>query len=545
MELREPLKTGAVLNEEYRIDQVLGAGGFGITYLAEDIKLAKQVAIKEYFPAEFALRDATKSIRARSGELGETFRWGLESFVKEAQMLARFDHPAITHVMRVIQSNDTAYMVLRYEDGLPLAQHIEGLGRLMTEVEVRRLLYPILEALEIVHAQNVMHRDISPDNIIIRPDGRGVLIDFGAARRAVADKSQVLTGIVREGFSPPEQYGTSGARQGPWTDIYALGAVLYRIVTGIKPPTSIHRMVEDSLIPASVAAEGRYGANLLTAIDRSMRLKHNERPQDVMAFRRLMSGHGQGGPAQATPQPPPSALTSQEPPQPAQPLPAQPIPAALPPPAGAQPAPQATGGSFSALAGVPPAAVAPRAAAAAPAPAPLPAPMPLQAALVAAPAPAQRPPGAAPPSPAPAHPPGAGAVPARPQPHWLPLSQLLFSFQGRINRGKIWLGIMMIYLLATFAVLGIVAVAAATGEARSSNAPVVTIILSIIGGITFLWSVFALYAKRCHDRGRSGWFSLLFLVPILSLWPMIELFFLRGDAGPNRYGPDPMNPGAP
>ncbi len=539
MELREPLKTGAMLAAEYRIDQVLGAGGFGITYLAEDVRLKMPVAIKEYFPADFALRDATHSVRARSGELGDTFRWGLDSFLREAQMLARFDHPAITRVLRVIEANNTAYMVLRYEEGLPLKQYMSGLGRLMTEAEIRRMVYPILDALEIVHSRNVLHRDISPDNIIVRPDGRGVLIDFGAARTAIADKSQALTGIVREGYSPPEQFG-GGGRQGPWTDIYALGAVLYHIVTGDKPPTSVHRLLEDQLVPAAEAAAGRYGDNLLTAIDKAMHLRQTDRPQSLNEFRRLLTGHsapplivpppilspGNAGPPHPGPAPAPAGvvpLVGQPPPPkplatPAQPATAKP-PVAQPPaaPTAAEPPVVYTPPPIRADAGrVEPAA--PR----------------------TLPPVVGSPPVVAPPLAGYAGNPAVTTAPVR-----ISMGKLLFSFSGRINRAKVWLGFLMALLVVLVGVVGVLGLSIAAGEIDKRDFGPVT--WTGFGALMLLayWMSFAIYVKRAHDRGWSGWFTLLLLVPLLSLWPLIELIFLTGDPGENRFGNNPLGNTAP
>lgn len=523
MEYREPLKTGAVLVGDYRVDQVLGAGGFGITYLAEDIKLQRQVAIKEYFPADFALRDATHSVRARSGELGETFRWGLDSFLREAQILARFEHPAITRVIRIVEANNTAYMVLRYEEGVPLRQHLDTLGRPMTEPEIRNLLYPLIEALETVHAQSILHRDISPDNIIIRPDGRGVLIDFGAARRAVADKSQALTGIVREGYSPPEQFG-NGGRQGPWTDIYALGAVLYHAVTGKKPMTSIHRILEDQLVPATTAAAGRYGENLLHAIERALRLKSSERPQTMAAFRQLVIGR-----ARVVNQPePPLAETSAEPPlapgpqplpvvnQAAQPTEVQPVSQPQRTPQLAQPpAPSAE------IRPTPPSRPPVK-------------PMAIPAAVSA--------PTAIPVTPAPLAPPSAVPLATPGTSTWMPLSALLFSFHGRINRGKFWLGYLLSLFVALFMLAGIAGLAFVSGEFDRPEPGPITSAGAIMLAVIYIWMAFALYVKRAHDRGWSGWFCLLMLVPVIGLWPTIELLFLPGDPGENRFGASPLPP---
>ncbi|MFM9942194.1 MAG: protein kinase domain-containing protein [Hyphomicrobiaceae bacterium] len=283
----QALARGFFLAGHYQIHQVLGAGGFGITYLAEDTQLGMRVAIKEFFPGEFVARSADGALAVRDGHSGELFQWGLGRFLEEARSLARFSHPALVSVLRIFEANNTAYMVLRFEDGQSLKSMIDGLGQPLMEAEIRAVIYPVLDGLAVVHAQHMLHLDIAPDNIIIRPDGRGLLIDFGAARRAIADRRQTLISSVREGYSPPEQY-TTGRHQGPWTDIYALGAVLYYAVTGHRPMSSLERILDDRLVPASTAAEGRFSPHLLRSIDLALRLKIAERPQSIAAFRAHM-----------------------------------------------------------------------------------------------------------------------------------------------------------------------------------------------------------------------------------------------------------------
>ena len=205
MDSRLVLPVNTVLDGSYRIARVVGSGGFGITYEAEDINLATRVAIKEYYPFDFGDRDATMSVRPRSDRHKSTFDWGRSNFLLEARTLARFEHPSIVRVSRVFEANSTAYMVMRFEQGKNFEAWLKGLGRSPTQDELDRIAAPLLDALEMMHAQNFLHRDIAPDNIIVRPDGTPVLLDFGTARRAVAEKSRALTGIVKAGYSPQEQ----------------------------------------------------------------------------------------------------------------------------------------------------------------------------------------------------------------------------------------------------------------------------------------------------------------------------------------------------
>ena len=235
MDGRIPLPKNMVLDESYRVEHVVGAGGFGITYEAEDVKLRTKVALKEYYPEEFGGRDATMSVRPKSEIHRTTFEWGRSSFLKEAQTLARFRHPSIVRVSRVFEVHSTAYMVMDFERGPSFEAWLKNLGRAAKQDELDRITAPLLDALEMMHAADFLHRDIAPDNIIIRPDAAPVLLDFGAARRAVAEKSRTLTGVVKAGYSPHEQYASDSRLQGPWSDLYAFGATLYRSVTG-KPP---------------------------------------------------------------------------------------------------------------------------------------------------------------------------------------------------------------------------------------------------------------------------------------------------------------------
>ena len=271
----------------YEIIEVLGQGGFGITYLATDTNLKQQVAIKEYLPIELAVREGDDSVRPVSEDRSTGFAWGLEKFIAEAQTLAQFNHPNIVHVFTVFEANNTAYMVMRYEDGQSL-QEILTRRKTFEEADLFKILIPILGGLGLVHEAGFIHRDIKPANIFIRRDGSPVLLDFGSARQALGEHSATLTSLVTPGYAPFEQYYSKSDDQGPWTDIYGLGATLYRAITGITPIDAIDRsksIVEGSkehFIVASAIGKGRYSKRFLRAVDHALAFKAQERPQTIV-----------------------------------------------------------------------------------------------------------------------------------------------------------------------------------------------------------------------------------------------------------------------
>jgi serine/threonine protein kinase len=274
---------------EFEIVGLIGAGGFGIVYLAYDHSLHRQVALKEYMPAALAGRDDSATVVVRSERNAETFQAGLRSFVNEAQLLAQFDHPALVKVYRFWESNGTAYMVMPFYQGVTLKETLALMSSPPDEAWLKGLLAQLLEALGVIHANHCLHRDIAPDNILILPDGRPLLLDFGAARRVIGNMTQALTVILKPGYAPVEQYADDPTmRQGPWTDIYALAAVAYFAITGHPPAPSVGRMMSDSLIPLSKAAAGRYSAQFLNAIDLALEIKPENRPQNVMELRTLL-----------------------------------------------------------------------------------------------------------------------------------------------------------------------------------------------------------------------------------------------------------------
>lgn len=281
------LDSATELAGDYRIDRVLGAGGFGVTYLAHEMALARLVTIKEYFPADFAARVDGVEAAPRSQGSARDYQWGLDRFVEEAQTLAKFDHPNIVRVYRIFKANNTAYMVLHWEEGQSLKAWLKSLGRAPRQKELDRIVAPLLDALETIHKADFLHRDIAPDNIIIRKSGEPVLIDFGAARGDIAahSKTKTVSALVKPGYSPYEQYAETSRQQGPWTDIYAFAATLYHAITGKRPPDSPSRMLNDEFVPSAHAALSSYRSTFLEAIDRGLALAVDARPQSIAAWR--------------------------------------------------------------------------------------------------------------------------------------------------------------------------------------------------------------------------------------------------------------------
>ena len=220
---------------DFEFHRVLGHGGFGITYLGWNLALDIPVAIKEYLPADLATRESDRGVVPQSSQATADFQWGLDRFIDEARILARFQHPNIVRVHHFFQANSTAYIVMEYAEGETLSEVLNRKG-VLTEAELKAILHPILDGLEVVHRADFLHRDIKPGNIIIRAeDNSPVLLDFGAARMAIGAKSRSVTSVVTPGYAPREQYSSRG-NQGPWTDIYALGAVAYPAVDGHLRP---------------------------------------------------------------------------------------------------------------------------------------------------------------------------------------------------------------------------------------------------------------------------------------------------------------------
>ena len=278
-------------NGQYLVGKVLGKpGGFGITYLALDTRLETRVAIKEYLPRDLAGRDAGQAtISAHSSEDGEFFRYGLTQFLQEARTLARFDHANIVRVRNFFEENGTGYLVMDYYDGVTLADHLsqQPQGKLPEKTAVG-ILMPILDGLREVHAKNFLHRDIKPQNIYLTTGNRPILLDFGAARQAMSERSRSLSVVLSEGYAPYEQYHRRG-EQGPWTDIYASAAVLYHAVAGEPPPPATERVHKDELEFNALGVSKSLGI----ALRSGLAVDHKNRPQTMAEFQALLLGDGE------------------------------------------------------------------------------------------------------------------------------------------------------------------------------------------------------------------------------------------------------------
>ena len=284
---------------DYDVEGVLGVGGFGVVYRAREAHLQRTVAIKEYLPAAMATRDEHGRVILRSPDHANAFAMGLQSFINEARLLARFDHPSLVRVFRFWEDNGTAYMVMPCYEGQTLYAARKALDGPPDEAWLKALMEPLLGALDCLHREHVFHRDVAPDNILLIADAdaptglRPVLLDFGAARRVITDHTQSLTAILKPSFAPIEQYAeTSQLRQGPWTDLYALAAVLHYCITGRTPVPATARTVHDDLVPLSQMATalaqdfGRsYSPALLATIDHGLAVRPDQRLASVAEWR--------------------------------------------------------------------------------------------------------------------------------------------------------------------------------------------------------------------------------------------------------------------
>jgi len=286
------LTIGSMLME-YHLDNVLGVGGFGITYLARDTLLEKDVAIKEFFPSGVVSRVDTGHVTLTAPGGASDYEAGLDRFLKEARTLAGFSHPNIVRVVRYFKANETGYMVMDYERGESLKAWLNTHPQ-PEEAQILGIVAPLLDGIEKVHATGFLHRDIKPDNIFIRQTGDPVLIDFGSARQALASSTHTLTAMVTPGYAPFEQYG-GDSEQGPYTDLYAMGGVLFFAMTGRNPPDAISRIKKDRLDEELQIAIQRYGARLPEATRWAMSLKESDRPQTVAEWKEtLLPGRGSG-----------------------------------------------------------------------------------------------------------------------------------------------------------------------------------------------------------------------------------------------------------
>ena len=286
----------SLLSNQYLVGRILGKpGGFGITYLAWDTTLETRVAIKEYLPREVAGRETDRNtVMAHSRDDEELFKFGLNSFLKEARILAKFNHPNVMRVRGFFEENGTAYLVMDYYQGKTLEEYLQQKGNKLPVKTAIYIIVAILDGLKEVHQKGFLHRDIKPHNIYLTKDKRVILLDFGAARHAMGERSRSMSSILTPGFAPFEQYHRRG-EQGPWTDLYACGATLYYLITGQIPPEATERMERDELVPPERLTPG-LSPQISAAILQALSPNPKKRPQNVQAFQNMLVGDGSSKP---------------------------------------------------------------------------------------------------------------------------------------------------------------------------------------------------------------------------------------------------------
>ncbi len=281
------LPVGTVI-ADFEIIGLVGEGGFGIVYLARDTTLDRVVALKEFMPSAFAGRVDGVRVAVRAANHQAMYDAGLRSFINEAKMLAKFAHPALVEVHRFWEGNGTAYMAMRFYSGETLRQQLSRTDANFDEESIAQIMAPIFVALEMLHREQVFHRDIAPDNIMLS-DGRPVLLDFGSARRIIGDGTQALTTILKPGYAPIEQYVDDGTmKQGPWTDVYALGGVLYHLATGKAPLQAVSRLLSDPLKTVNEMTNNRFSAVFSGAVAKAMAVRVEDRLQTVKEFSEML-----------------------------------------------------------------------------------------------------------------------------------------------------------------------------------------------------------------------------------------------------------------
>ena len=273
---------------DFEIIGLIGEGGFGIVYLAKDVTLDRIVALKEFMPAAFAGRIDGVHVAVRAANHRAMFDAGLKSFINESKMLAKFAHPALVEVFRFWEGNGTGYMAMRLYRGETLRQALAKGEEDFTEERIAQIMGPIFDALEMLHREQVFHRDIAPDNIMLS-EGRSVLLDFGSARKIIGDATQELTTVLKPGYAPLEQYSDDGTmKQGSWTDVYALGGVLYHLATGKTPLQAVSRMMSDPLQTVNQMTGDKFSTNFSQAVSKAMMVHIDARFQTVTEFREAL-----------------------------------------------------------------------------------------------------------------------------------------------------------------------------------------------------------------------------------------------------------------
>ncbi|MEP6823410.1 MAG: serine/threonine-protein kinase [Ramlibacter sp.] len=287
---------------EFEVTGLVGEGGFGIVYAARDTALQRDLALKEFMPTAIAGRVDGLHVAVRSAENQQKFEAGLQGFIKEARLLARFTHPALVKVYRFLEGNGTGYMAMRLYTGQTLAQRLAR-GETFDEAAMARTMLPIFDALEMLHREQVFHRDIAPDNIMLSEAG-SVLLDFGSARHVIGE-DQALTAVLKPTYSPVEQYAADGSmRQGAWTDVYAMGSVLYHMATGRPPVQAVSRLMSDPLRTIREVSGNAFSPAFSDGIAKAMAVRVEDRVQSMQALRELLGWRGRSAAASRPSNPP-------------------------------------------------------------------------------------------------------------------------------------------------------------------------------------------------------------------------------------------------
>ena len=289
-EMRGTLPAGTRLRN-YELLSVLGHGGFGITYYAKDTTLGREVAVKEYLPTTLALRENGSTVVPRSTQFAEDFIWGRERFLEEARILATLEGaPAVVRVYDFLEANGTAYMIMGLARGDTLEQRLKRDGKMSPEI-IQRMLDRLLDGLDAVHKTGFLHRDVKPANIILNAKNNPTLIDFGASRSSMADRTAAMTAIFTPRYAAAEQLTSD--KQGPWTDIYGLSATLYHAITGKPPPSSLERALNDAYEPLAKLSPEGYAPGILQGIDVGLTVRAKDRPQSIAEWRDILSSTGE------------------------------------------------------------------------------------------------------------------------------------------------------------------------------------------------------------------------------------------------------------
>jgi len=415
-------------NGRYRLVKILGKGGFGIAYQALDKKTNELVAIKEYFPKQSVTREST-NVLYRSPEDKIIFKYGLNKFINEAKIIASFNHLNIVRITDYFEENNTAYYVMPFLEGITLEDFLNKHKNLSQE-DIIDIIMPILEGLKEIHNANFLHRDLKPENILLANEINPVLIDFGTAKSNYGEKSQSIYAIISKGYAPVEQYSIENQKNQA-TDIYAIGAILYKMVTGKTPTESIIRAEaifrdeEDKLEKISDTYNDRFSRKFLLAIEKALSIKNTKRQKDVQELQMDLSELDDVRDEQIQKIETTIEYKKKNP---------------------------------------------------------------------------------------------------------ISFLQLYFSTKGRISRSvyilKYFLPFFIIFLLLSFINLGI----------ENFNNEILFGVFSLI----LFYPAFCMNVKRLHDRNRGGWFYLLFLIPFVNIWMLIEVLFLKGTDGENRFGEDPL-----